>query len=111
MKMELTEGSETSACKIQTPGNHPKEIIPMTIFSMDIKMFYSKFFSDALSKLRKATFSFVMSVRLFVRPFSTEQLGSHWTDFYEIIYLSTCGEPVLKIQVSLISDKNNGYFP
>jgi len=25
MKMELTEYSETSAYKIQTPGNHPKE--------------------------------------------------------------------------------------
>ena len=31
--------------------------------------------------LRKATISFVMSVRLSAR---VEQLGSHWTDFYEI---------------------------
>jgi len=27
MKMEQTECSETSAYKIQTPGNHPKESI------------------------------------------------------------------------------------
>jgi len=27
MKMEQTECSETSAYKIQTPGNHPEEII------------------------------------------------------------------------------------
>jgi len=27
MKMEQTEYSETSAYKIQTPGNHPKESI------------------------------------------------------------------------------------
>jgi len=27
MKMEQTECSETSAYKIQAPGNHPKEII------------------------------------------------------------------------------------
>jgi len=27
MKMEQTECSETSAYKIQTPGNHPKENI------------------------------------------------------------------------------------
>ena len=27
MKIERTEGSETSAYKIQTPGNHPKESI------------------------------------------------------------------------------------
>jgi len=31
----------------------------------------------AFAKLRKATISFVMSVRM-------EQLGSHWTDFHEI---------------------------
>jgi hypothetical protein len=35
-----------------------------------------------LAKLRKATISFVMLVRLFVRM---EQLGSHWTDFYDTI--------------------------
>ena len=34
-------------------------------------------FIDAFAKLRKATISFVMSVR-------TDQLGSHWTDFHEI---------------------------
>jgi len=27
MKMEETECSETSACKIQTPGNYPEESI------------------------------------------------------------------------------------
>jgi hypothetical protein len=35
--------------------------------------------------LIKATISFVMSVRL---PVHTEQLGSHWTDFQEFLYLS-----------------------
>ena len=30
MKMEQTECSETSACKIQTPGNHPKERIQLS---------------------------------------------------------------------------------
>jgi hypothetical protein len=35
----------------------------------------------AFTKLREASISFVMSVRLSVR---TEQLGSHWTDFHEI---------------------------
>ena len=39
-----------------------------------------------------------------------EQLGSHWTDFYEILYLSTCRISVEKIQISLKSDKNNGYY-
>ena len=41
-----------------------------------------------------------------------EQLGSHWTDFHEILYLSIFrkkryGE---KIQVTLISDKNDRYL-
>jgi hypothetical protein len=53
------------------------------------------------AKLRKGTF--VMSVRM-------KQLGSHWTDFYEIRYLSVSRKPVEEIQVLLKSDENNGYF-
>jgi hypothetical protein len=48
-----------------------------------------------------------MSVRLSVRM---KQLGSHWADFHEIWYLSIFGKCVEKIEVSLKSDKNNGYF-
>ena len=41
----------------------------------------------AITKLRKATFSFVMSVRLSVRPsIHMEKIGSHWTDFHEVLY-------------------------
>jgi hypothetical protein len=40
-------------------------------------------FLGAFAKLRKATISFVMSVCL-----SAEQLGSHWTDFYEVSFAS-----------------------
>jgi hypothetical protein len=40
--------------------------------------------TGAFAKLRKATIDF-MSVCLSVR---TEQLGSHWTDIHEILYLS-----------------------
>jgi len=39
-----------------------------------------------------------------------EQLGSHWTDFHEILYLSIFRKFVEKTQVSLKSGKNNGYF-
>ena len=39
-----------------------------------------------------------------------EQLGSHWTDFYEIWYLNIFRKSAEKIQVSLKSDKSNGYF-
>jgi hypothetical protein len=42
------------------------------------------FFSGAFAKLRKATVSFVTSVRLSVR---LEQLGSYGADFHEILYL------------------------
>jgi hypothetical protein len=33
----------------------------------------------------------------------------HWTDIYEILYLSICRKFVEKYQVSLKSDKNNWY--
>jgi hypothetical protein len=39
-----------------------------------------------------------------------EQLGSHWTDFYEIWYLSICRKHVEEINVCLKFDKNNEYF-
>ena len=39
-----------------------------------------------------------------------EQLVSHCTGFHEILYLGTFRKYVEKIQVSLKSNKNNGYF-
>jgi hypothetical protein len=56
----------------------------------------------AFEKLRKATISFVMSVRM-------EQLGSHWTECLGILYLRIFRKSVEKIQVWLKSDKNE-YF-
>jgi hypothetical protein len=38
------------------------------------------------------------------------QLGSQFTDFYEILYLGIFRKSVEKIQDLLKSDKNNGYF-
>jgi hypothetical protein len=49
-----------------------------------------------------------MSVCLSVCP--PEQLGSHGPDFHEILHLSVFRKSVEKIQVSLESDKNKGYF-
>ena len=54
-------------------------------------------FLGAFAKLRKATISFVLSVRM-------GKLGSQWTDFHEILYLSILRNTVDKIQVSLESD-------
>ena len=39
-----------------------------------------------------------------------EQLGSHWTNFYETWYLSIFRKSVEKIRVSLKPDKNNWYL-
>jgi hypothetical protein len=59
------------------------------------------------AKLRKANNRLINSVRPSVRM---EQLGSHWAEFHEILYLGIFPKSVEKIQVSLKSDKNNGYF-
>ena len=48
--------------------------------------------------------------RLLASSVRMEQLGSHWKDFDEIWYFRLFRKPVEKIQVSLKSDKNNGYF-
>jgi hypothetical protein len=53
------------------------------------------------AKLRKATFSFACP------PVLMGHLGSHWTGSWN---LSIFRKSVEKIHVSLISDKNNGYF-
>jgi len=37
-----------------------------------------------------------------------EQLGSHWTDFYKILYLSIFRKIIEKMEVSQIFNKNNG---
>jgi len=61
----------------------------------------------AFAKLCKVIISFFTSA---CPPARMEQLGSHWTDFYEILYLSIFRNSVEKNRVSLKSDKNNGYF-
>jgi hypothetical protein len=39
-----------------------------------------------------------------------EEIGSHWMDFHETLYMSMFRKFVEKIQVSLKSDKDNRYF-
>jgi hypothetical protein len=68
-------------------------------------------FLEAFEKLLKAMFYFVMSLRLSVYPsVRMEQFGSHLKDFYKISCLSIFRKSVKKIQDSLKSDKNKGYF-
>ena len=60
-------------------------------------------FLGIFAKLRKATKIFAMSAR-------TEKLGSHWTHFHEIRYLSILRKYIRNIEVSLKLDKNNRYY-
>ena len=39
-----------------------------------------------------------------------EQLGFHWNDFHEILYMSIFRKSVKKTHVSLKSDKNYGFL-
>ena len=48
-------------------------------------------------------------VCLSVRPHG-KQLGSHWTDFHEILICDFSRKSVKKIQVSLQPDNSNGKF-
>jgi len=58
------------------------------------------------AKLRNATLSFV-SVS---PPVRMKQLGSRWTDFNEIWHLSNFRKTIEKIQILLMSEKNDEYF-
>jgi hypothetical protein len=46
---------------------------------------------------------------VYLSPVYMDQHGSHWIDFHEW-YLSIFKKSVEKMQVSLKSDKNNGYI-
>ena len=60
----------------------------------------------AFKKFRKATITFVMSLRLSVRM---KQLDSQWTDFHEILYLIVF-KKMCQNSVSLKSDPNKRHF-
>ena len=65
----------------------------------------------AFIKQRKVTISVVNSLLPSARPsVRMEQLGSHWTDLYEIRYLRILLKSVEETIVSLKCDKNKGYF-
>ena len=64
-------------------------------------------FLGSFPKLWKVTISFIMSAHLSI---CMEQLSSHRTDFHEIWCFWIFWKSFTKIQVSLKSDKNKGYF-
>jgi hypothetical protein len=59
------------------------------------------------AKFQKAIISFIMSICPSVRK---EQLGSHWTDMHDILYLDAFQKFVRTMLVSLKSAKSNGNF-
>ena len=65
-------------------------------------------FSRAFAKLGKVTISFVMLVRLSVRPHRTTRLALD--EFSWHLILGDFSKSVDKIQDSLKSDENNGYL-
>jgi len=68
--------------------------------------FIQVLFSGAFANFEKKNISFVLSVCLSDRmSVRTEQLGSHWMDFYYILYLSIFLKSFKKIQVSVKSDR------
>ena len=82
---------------------HPSYSISLT-FTLLLEVYL---FLGAFVKFRKATISFVTTVCQTARM---EELGSHWVDFHEILYLHVFRKSAQKIQISLKADKNNEYF-
>jgi len=73
-------------------------------------LLHSLFKLGALEKFLKAIITFFMYIRLFRPSVRMEQLGSYWTDFYEIWYLNIFRKYVAKIQESLKHDQKKGAF-
>jgi hypothetical protein len=69
-------------------------------------MLLLKAFLGGFTKLQKRDYE----LRYVCSSVHMEQLRSHWTEFDKIRYLKLFQKCVEKIQVSLKSDKNNGYF-
>jgi len=66
------------------------------MYCVTIYQLFISLFLGALAKLWQVTLSFIM----FVSPsICMEQLGCHWTDFREILYLSIFLNTLEKIQV------------
>jgi len=97
--------SYTVCCILNIAPTYSYKLLNRTAGIVQIMKFY--WFLGTVTGLREATMSFVMSVCPSVR---IKQLGSHWTDFRELWYWSIFPKSVKKIQVSLKSDKNNGYI-
>ena len=73
---ELTGDGGSVVLAERDPAEHTKNVAVLNAAALTGAL-------GAFAILRKASLSFVMSVRL-----RMELLGSHWKDFHEILYLS-----------------------
>ena len=69
---------------------------------------YIEYVFRRFRKIEKATISFVLPLRPSICPRGT--VGSNWTDFHEVWYLSIFRKSDEKIPFSLKSVNNNGHF-
>jgi len=71
---------------------------------------FSHYLSRCIRKIANSDY-WLRHIGSSIRPFiQLQQLGSHWTDIYEIRYLSIFLKSILKNSISLNSDKNNAYI-
>jgi len=117
MKMEQMECFETSAYKIETPGNSPEESIQHLEHGESLKsgIFTSCFrqrisLVGAFAKLRTATISFVMSVCPSVRRSAWINSAPTGRIFMKFDIWISFESVSVKFQVSLKYGKNNDYF-
>jgi len=68
------------------------------------------FFLGAFAKLRKTAISFALSVFSSFCLSSWNNSAHHWTEYHGIRYMQIFRKSILKIQVLLKSEKNNGYL-
>ena len=97
-RSKILHGARIALCVVYVSQNH-QWLLPYTT--------QTGWLCRHVRKLRWATVSFVMSVRLSVRM---EQLRFHGSHCPAVWYWSIFRKSAEKIQVSLKSDKNNGYF-
>jgi hypothetical protein len=79
----------------------------LNLIGVPLKLSEAHTFLGVFAKLRKSTINVAISVCLSLLK---KQLGSQWTDFYEIWCFCIFRKSVAEVQVTLKCDKNNGYF-
>ena len=108
-RLHVTVRIEEEAEQVQEPpGRFREQKIPLPLLENKTTIFYLSVvqFPGAFAKFQKATISFFVSARPFVRP--SVHMKQHYGIWINLI--SFYEKSVEKIQVSLKSDNNNVYF-